>query len=154
MLWYSDPVEMYHVPANSIQDLRNHGDSYHDSRHDYDALGDDIESFIEKYKLKDTTLIGHSMGAKASMVVALRSPHLVANLIPVDNAPVDAALKSDFGQYVKGMKKVEEAKVKKQSEADAIFKEYEEVSTPGLVSLSVLLISNSHYLSANSSYLI
>jgi pimeloyl-ACP methyl ester carboxylesterase len=69
------------------------------------------------------------MGAKASMVVALRSPQLIANLIPVDNAPVDAALKSDFGQYVKGMKKVEEARCKKQSEADAIFREYEEVST-------------------------
>lgn len=67
------------------------------------------------------------MGAKAAMVVALRRPELVANLIPVDNAPVDAALKSDFGKYVQGMRKVEEAKISKQSEADDILKDYEEV---------------------------
>lgn len=67
------------------------------------------------------------MGAKAAMVVALRRPELVANLIPVDNAPVDAALKSDFGKYVQGMRKVEEAKISKQSEADEILKDYEEV---------------------------
>lgn len=67
------------------------------------------------------------MGAKASMVVALRSPKLVANLIPVDNAPVDAALASGFAKYVKGMRRIEEAKVRKQSEADDIMKEYEEV---------------------------
>ena len=67
------------------------------------------------------------MGAKACMVVALRSPSLVANLIPIDNAPVDAALKSDFGKYVKGMQKVEQTKVTKQSEADTILAEYEEV---------------------------
>lgn len=141
------------ILADNIKDLRNHGDSYHDPKHDYDALGDDIESFIEKHELKDSTLIGHSMGAKASMVVALRSPQLVANLIPVDNAPVDAALKSDFGQYVKGMKKVEEAKVKKQSEADAIFKEYEDVSNYALLA-STELRPDSHSQSVNSYSLI
>lgn len=58
------------------------------------------------------------------MTLALRSPDLVANLIPVDNAPVDAALKTDFATYVKGMRKIEEAKVKKQSEADEILKPF------------------------------
>jgi pimeloyl-ACP methyl ester carboxylesterase len=56
------------------------------------------------------------------MTLALRSPSLIANIIPVDNAPVDAALKSDFGTYVKGMRKIEEARVTKQSEADDILR--------------------------------
>jgi len=139
------------------QDLRNHGDSPHDPRHDYEALGDDIETFISEHKLKDTTLIGHSMGAKACMVVALRSPSLVANLIPIDNAPVDAALKSDFGKYVKGMQKVEQAKVTKQSEADAILAEYEQVlSSAASISRWFDLADAfnalaSHFQSANSS---
>lgn len=63
------------------------------------------------------------------MTVALRSPQLVSALIPVDNAPLDATLKSDFGKYVQGMKKVEEAGVTKQSEADEILKKYEDVSS-------------------------
>lgn len=61
------------------------------------------------------------------MTVALRSPALVGSLISIDNAPVDAALKSDFAKYVRGMRQVEEQGVKKQSEADAILKDYEEV---------------------------
>lgn len=66
------------------------------------------------------------MGAKTAMVVALRQRVPIANLIPVDNAPVDAALKSDFGKYVQGMRRIEDAGVKKQSEADAILQDYEE----------------------------
>ncbi|KAF2404557.1 alpha/beta-hydrolase [Trichodelitschia bisporula] len=105
-------------------DLRNHGDSPHDPVHDYDHLAKDVENFIDVHKLKDVTLIGHSMGAKTAMAVALRSPNKVANLIPVDNAPVDASLRSDFSTYVRGMRKVEEANVNKQSEADEILQPY------------------------------
>ena len=62
------------------------------------------------------------------MAVALRSPKLLGALIPVDNAPVDANLKSDFHKYVLGMRDIEEARIKKQAEADAILQKYEEVS--------------------------
>lgn len=61
------------------------------------------------------------------MAVALRSPESVSALIPVDNAPVNAALKSDFPKYVQGMQKIEAAKVSKQSDANKILEDYEEV---------------------------
>jgi len=105
-------------------DLRNHGDSPHNPKHDYTTLAEDVEAFIDQHNLRNTTLIGHSMGAKTAMCVALRSPDKVANLIPVDNAPVDAALKSDFGTYVQGMREVEKVKIKRQSEADELLKPY------------------------------
>ena len=63
------------------------------------------------------------------MTVALQKPDSIQNLVSVDNAPVDAALKSDFGKYIMGMRKVEEAHVQKQSEADEILKLYEDVGT-------------------------
>jgi pimeloyl-ACP methyl ester carboxylesterase len=44
-----------------LQDLRNHGDSAHNPHHDYISMADDVAGFIEEHKLKDTTLIGHSM---------------------------------------------------------------------------------------------
>lgn len=62
------------------------------------------------------------------MTVALRHPSIVENLISVDNAPVDAALKSDFGKYIKGMRQIEDAKIQKQAEADEILKGYEGAS--------------------------
>ena len=66
-------------------------------------------------------------GAKVAMSVALRSPQTVGALIPVDNAPVDATLKSDFAKYVQGMRKIQQAHVTKQVEADSILKDFEEV---------------------------
>jgi len=68
------------------------------------------------------------MGAKTAMAVALRQPPLIDRLVSIDNAPVDAALKSDFGTYVTAMRRIEEAGVTKQSEADSILREYEDVS--------------------------
>lgn len=66
-------------------------------------------------------------GAKTAMMVALQDPDRVSALIPVDNAPVNAALASDFPKYVRGMQHVEAKKVSKQGDADKILKDYEEV---------------------------
>ncbi len=68
------------------------------------------------------------MGAKTAMTVALQNPNLIDTVIAVDNAPVDAALKSDFYSYVRGMKEVERLKPKKKSEASEILKPYAKVS--------------------------
>ncbi|KAL2068362.1 hypothetical protein VTL71DRAFT_16460 [Oculimacula yallundae] len=106
-------------------DLRNHGDSPHDPSHDYLSMASDVEGFMEEHGLERPTLIGHSMGAKTAMTLALRSPELIHDFISVDNAPVDVALMSSFAQYVQGMKKIEEAMVTKQIEADKILADYE-----------------------------
>lgn len=65
-------------------------------------------------------------GAKVAMVVALQNQALVDNIVSVDNVPVDAGLLSGFGKYVQGMRRIEEANITKQSEADKILAEYEE----------------------------
>ncbi|KAF2261034.1 alpha/beta-hydrolase [Lojkania enalia] len=105
-------------------DLRNHGDTGHHRIHNYTALAEDTEAFLQKHNLQNVTLVGHSMGAKTAMTVALRNPDCCQNIIAVDNAPVDAALSSDFPKYVEGMRKIEEAKVKSQKEADEILQPY------------------------------
>lgn len=61
------------------------------------------------------------------MTIALRSPDTVGALISVDNAPVDAALTSDFPKYIRGMRRIEDAQITKQIEAEDIMKEYESV---------------------------
>ncbi|GAB1314311.1 hypothetical protein MFIFM68171_04521 [Madurella fahalii] len=110
-------------------DLRNHGESPHDHRHDYTAMAADVADFIREHGLKDPTLIGHSMGAKTAMTLALKEPDLVANLIAVDNAPIDARLESDFARYIQGMKKIDEADVARQADADKILEPYEKSLT-------------------------
>ncbi|KZM19151.1 hypothetical protein ST47_g9704 [Ascochyta rabiei] len=105
-------------------DTRNHGDSPHHKTHNYIALAEDVEAFLQKHNLKNSTLIGHSMGAKTVMAMALRNPSCCANIIPIDNAPVDAALSSDFPKYAEGMKKVAEGAPKSQKAADQLMQPY------------------------------
>ncbi|KAF7586567.1 hypothetical protein BBP40_008666 [Aspergillus hancockii] len=128
-----------------ILDLRNHGHSFHSEDHTYSAMAEDVINFIHQQKLNKCVMIGHSMyeatfllttiqgkmltkkrGAKTAMTVALDSPGLVSALVPVDNAPVNAPLKGDFGKYVQGMQHIEAKNVSKQSDADKILKDYEE----------------------------
>ncbi|POR33427.1 Abhydrolase domain-containing protein IMO32 [Tolypocladium paradoxum] len=107
-------------------DLRNHGESPHDERHDYPAMAEDVSAFIQDHGLRDTTIIGHSMGAKTAMTLALRSPEMVANLVAVDNAPLDVALNKDFAQYIRGMHKIQNSNVTRQAEADQILRDFEQ----------------------------
>jgi len=92
-------------------------------------MADDVAGFIEEHDLQTSTLIGHSMGAKTAMTLALRSPQLVESFVSVDNAPLDAALLSDFAKYIQGMKKIEDSEVARQADADKVLQEYEESLT-------------------------
>lgn len=107
-------------------DLRNHGESPHNKTHNYEVMADDVSNFINEHNLKESTIIGHSMGAKTAMALALRSPDLVQNICSVDNAPVDKILSRDFADYVRGMKEIDAAGVTRQAEADKILAKYEE----------------------------
>ncbi|KAI1355025.1 alpha beta hydrolase fold family [Xylaria sp. FL0043] len=106
-------------------DLRNHGESEHADRHDYLAMADDVAGFIHDHGLKEPTLIGHSMGAKTAMTLALDQPSLISNIVSVDNAPIDATLSRNFATYIRGMRHIEDAGVTRQSEADSILESYE-----------------------------
>jgi pimeloyl-ACP methyl ester carboxylesterase len=88
------------------------------------------------------------MGAKIAMTVALRQPSLIANLVVVDNAPIDAVLQSDFHSYVKGMKDVERAQVMSQKQADELLKPYAKVRDPGLWWPTVRFLWNPRYLNS------
>jgi esterase len=69
-------------------DLRNHGESPWDGRHDYPALAADVAAVIERRVGGPAAVLGHSMGGKAAMVLALDRPDLVERLVVVDIAPV------------------------------------------------------------------
>jgi len=106
-------------------DLRNHGDAEHAPVHNYKVMAADIVAFMSKNDIEKPTLIGHSMGAKTAMTLALQEPDLIRDFVSVDNAPLDAALNGSFAKYIQGMRKIEEAGVTRQSEADKILTAYE-----------------------------
>ncbi|KAI0503275.1 alpha beta hydrolase fold family [Xylaria bambusicola] len=120
-------------------DLRNHGESPHATRHDYVAMADDVAGFIGEHGLKEPTLIGHSMGAKTAMTLALDQPSLISDIVSVDNAPIDATLSRNFATYIRGMRQIEEAAVARQSEADSILTSYESD-----INIRQFLLGNTH----------
>lgn len=87
-------------------DLRNFGMSPHDLRLDYPALAADVEHFLEEQSFKEKPiLVGHSMGAKTVMALALRRPDLPKMIVSVDNAPVClSASNGPFGKYIRQLR--------------------------------------------------
>lgn len=71
-----------------LPDLRNHGRSFHHPDVSYAALAGDLLRLLDDTGVDEADLVGHSMGAKAAMWLALAEPGRVRSLVAVDSAPV------------------------------------------------------------------
>lgn len=69
-------------------DLRNHGESEHAARMNYAAMAEDVAELVARRGLGATAVLGHSMGGKVAMALALTQPGMVARLVVADIAPV------------------------------------------------------------------
>lgn len=78
---FSESFEIYLV------DLRNHGKSPHDDKHNYELMRDDLIGFLDERGLDKVVLVGHSMGGKVAMCFAQHNPGRVDHLVVVDIAP-------------------------------------------------------------------
>ncbi|CAD1808041.1 Alpha/beta hydrolase family protein [Candida parapsilosis] len=83
-------------------DLRNFGSSPHIKRLDYPSLAADVENWVAQRDFKQKPIfIGHSMGAKTAMAVALRKPDVPKMIVSVDNAPITFGnTDSKFNKYI------------------------------------------------------
>jgi len=72
-------------------DLRNHGASPWADSMDYVGMADDVLQLMDLLSLDEAAVLGHSMGGKTAMALALRHPRRVSRLIVVDIAPVPYA---------------------------------------------------------------
>lgn len=95
-------------------DLRNHGDSPWTDSHTYFDMADDLAEVIAAHG-GTADLIGHSMGGKAAMVLALTHAERLSRLIVADIAPVHY----DHSQIqnVRAMKAVDLSQVDRRSDA-------------------------------------
>lgn len=68
-------------------DLRNHGASPWADSMGYPEMADDVRRFIADHGLGQPAVMGHSMGGKTAMALALQHPECVGRLVIVDIAP-------------------------------------------------------------------
>jgi len=87
-------------------DARNHGDSPHHSEMNYLSMSADMTALLrDELKLDRVIVMGHSMGGKTAMVLALSQPELVEKLIVEDMSP-GVSLSSGFPAYIRAMSSV------------------------------------------------
>ncbi len=79
-----------HLAANytvHLLDMRNHGRSPHSSDMNYLLMAEDVIDYIVKWKIHQPIIIGHSMGGKIAMTMALLYPQYVSQIVVIDIAP-------------------------------------------------------------------
>src|SRR5690349_21985292 len=77
-----------------LVDLPQHGRSAWSEHFGYVEMADAVAGLLSADD--PVVLVGHSMGGKVAMVLALRHPELVERLCVVDVAPVDYGGSSEF----------------------------------------------------------
>ena len=70
-----------------LVDQRNHGRSPHARGMAYPALAGDVLAYLDANRLDRAGIIGHSMGGKTAMTLALSAPERVRWMIVADIAP-------------------------------------------------------------------
>lgn len=69
-------------------DVRNHGRSPHADSMSYLEVINDFVALLDELNIDCVEVIGHSMGGKIAMLLALLHPHRVSKLVVLDVAPI------------------------------------------------------------------
>ena len=107
-------------------DLRNHGGSAHVKGMSYHEMADDLIELLDALNIGSCRLMGHSMGGKVAMTLALNSPSRVDRLCIVDIAP--KAYKLRHQKILHGMMSLPLTEMQTRKDADAWLADW--ISTP------------------------
>jgi pimeloyl-ACP methyl ester carboxylesterase len=117
----------------TLLDLPNHGHSPWTERVDYEDMAETVADELAALD-EPVTLVGHSMGGKVAMQLALRRPELLRALAVVDIAPVEYPLAgsrtddpdeetSPFGEFIAAMRAVDLDRLATREDADRALRE-------------------------------
>ncbi|MBE1283932.1 MAG: alpha/beta fold hydrolase [Rhodobacteraceae bacterium] len=95
-------------------DMRNHGSSPRDDQHRYQDLAGDLAEVIANHGAP-MDVLGHSMGGKAAMMLALQHPKAVRKLVVGDIAPVTYGHSQMM--YIEAMRSVDLDSLERRSDA-------------------------------------
>jgi len=97
-------------------DMRNHGDSPWSDDMTYEAMAADIAHLIRDLGAGPALVVGHSMGGKAAMTLALTEPDALKAAMVIDVAPVP--YDHSYDDYIAAMRSIPLDRLNRRSEAD------------------------------------
>jgi pimeloyl-ACP methyl ester carboxylesterase len=104
-----------------LVDLPHHGRSSWDDHFDFLEIADQVAGSLSADD--PVTLVGHSLGGKVAMVLALRHPELVARLCVVDVSPVGYGSGSEFAGYITAMQDLDLSALEQRSDAETVLEQ-------------------------------
>jgi pimeloyl-ACP methyl ester carboxylesterase len=110
------------VASWSLIDLPNHGHSPWTREFSYDAMALSVAKQL-RAEGSEFVLVGHSMGAKVAMKVALRYGELVNKLVVMDAAPVTRQLSSGVADALDALLAIHLPHLQSRTAADNILRE-------------------------------
>ncbi len=118
--------------ASVLFDLPNHGGSDWTNEFGYLQMADAVAAEIESRlgSAARLILVGHSMGGKVAMLLALRRPDLVDGLVVIDIAPAFSESIDGFPRLVAAMAAVELDRIHSRGDAEAVLAE--RIAEPGV----------------------
>ncbi len=100
----------------AVPDARNHGESFWSDSMSYPQMADDVAQWMAAAGIRKAHLIGHSMGGKTAMTLALKRPERIGRLIVVDIAPVN--YRNSFAETLSALAKLPLDGLRDRAEAD------------------------------------
>ena len=89
----------------------------------YDLMCRDTISFFQWEGLERSVLVGHSMGGKTAMTVALEYPEMVEKLVIVDVTPSTVPGRGDADDLIQTLKQLDISVLQSRKEADIRLRE-------------------------------
>jgi pimeloyl-ACP methyl ester carboxylesterase len=107
-----------------LVDMPDHGRSPWSQEFSLDAYADAVAATLRAAAPGESWMVvGHSLGGKVSMVLALRHPELVGRLVVVDIAPKGYGSLERFEGYIREMQDLPLAELASRGDAEARFDE-------------------------------
>lgn len=97
-------------------DLPNHGRSKHIEESSLLSFADRIDQALDELDIQSCFMVGHSLGGKVAMEIALRSPERVLKLGVLDIAPVNYPPRHD--DVFSGLLSIDLGSIQSRSDAD------------------------------------
>ena len=108
----------------TLIDMPDHGRSGWTQRFDYVEAADIVADHLRAIDAEEPwVVVGHSMGGKIAMLVALRHPELVSRLAVIDISPSATTSFTEFETFIAGMQAMDLNSIETRQDADEALSE-------------------------------